>query len=147
MEEIKVLKNELKILKTKEKEWIEKNNLLWEEYDNMEGMYAIKKESDEVYSMGSRGFHYVYPDKETKLKEEREREKFLKDNNVIYYSPYSQPNTPFTEEIKKIKNEICLLKNGFDIETKNLLKRKENLFTEIEKLKKEIDEINIKLEN
>lgn len=141
-EEQKITTNRIKELDT----------LIWEAfstYREMEGKYSVSTETDYYSGQGYRNWHYVYPNKEVKAQEEKERQ--------IYYTENITPLDIERDELLKRKDMLdemlCFAVWGFGIKQYEAYRRIENVKKElieqkarVEKLEKELAKLEKEIE-
>jgi len=119
----------------------EKTNFL--AYVKMEGMYSIGTVADPLAGQGFRGYNYKYPNQETQIKEQAEREAYYAANVM----PLQQKIDELSKQAWALDEPMCVAVCGYGKEEHSLRTRlaeaEEELAQQIayvEKLRKELED-------
>ena len=122
------------------KEQSEKVMIYWE----MEGKQAIGKEEDIFAGIGDRGYNYVYPNQETKIKERNEQELYYKEN----IEPIDKEIEAIGIKLGTVENALCVALWGYNTKIyyhkqalRSAEKELEKQMAYVNRLKKELAEL------
>lgn len=132
---LNAMKAELKNIKAIIKTENERCQEVYVEYMAMEGKYG-KKRIDKYCGMGFNPVFYVYDNETLKQKEERERKKFLKDNN---YRDRDEIYAEYEKRIKELEEAICIEQYGMTKKEKEIRRMINGYENDIKRMKKQIE--------
>jgi archaellum component FlaC len=111
-------------------------------YSKMEGKYAIEMITDGA-EMGYRGYYFKYPSKETKAKEEKERENYY----IANIQPLKDRTQELRTKISEIDEQICFAIFGYSKEHRRLLHNLEIAKKEFQECLEHLEELKEEIEN
>lgn len=130
---IEALKAELKILNAERRALREKYRIMFRQWMEMEGKYALDIIPDEDGGQGTRGYFFKYADG-MKEKENAEREAFrIKMNKET-------DTTELDEKIYEIKNALCIERHGYDLAEQDRRRWATDTRADIKALERELAE-------
>ena len=130
---IEALKAELKALNAEHKALREKYSIMFRQWIEMEGKYALCKVPDEYGGQGTRGYFFRYAEG-MKEKEDAERAAFAKKMDE------ETDTTELNKKIYEIKNALCIERHGYDLAEQGRLRLIASTKADIEALERELAE-------
>ena len=137
-EKAKTLNEQMKAIRKIIRDYEEKINDIYYQYNKMEGMYGKAVFSPWDCGQGMKGYHYEYDTPEIEEKEKKERKQFLIDNG--YYTMKDEINHYYDVVLPTLNNEYYLEQYGMTYKEKMRQDRIERVKKRIKELEKELEE-------